>query len=292
MATARERLRNGVDVEVFTNKLNPLGDAERKSSDVVAVAGGETITWGQVRQRLTQPGQGNSLVARREQLEDYIDSRIMLQKARAEGLDRDEDYQRRMKEFRKASLVNIHRARLEESLSPTDDEIRTYYDENRDRIMVREMRNVQMVVVNTEEEAAEIRNRIESGDLTFYEAASEFSIDPNAKTNLGELGWVPQGSGFAELDQVTFALNPDQIGGPVESPAGWHIVRVLEVRDGQYGDIDDPDTWKQTRRLLLHERENRYVADLRMTTFPVEVYDDNFNRLTRQELDALEANQR
>jgi parvulin-like peptidyl-prolyl isomerase len=109
--------------------------------------------------------------------------------------------------------------------------------------------------------------------------------------NLGELGWVPQGTGFAELDKVTFALNPNEIGGPVESPAGWHLVTVLDVRDGQFQDIEDRETWKKTRGLLLREKENRYIADLRKTTFPVKVYDDVFSRLTQEEMDKLKASQ-
>ena len=291
-ATLRERLRQGVEVQVYDDRLAASGDAERKSAEVVAVAGGEPITWGQVRQRLTGTGQDNSQPARRARLEDYIDSRIMLQKARAAGLEQDKGYQRRLKEFEKSSLVNMQRARLAEKMNPTDDEVRGYYTQNRDRIMVREMRNIQMIVVGTEAEAAEIKKKIESGEMTFFEAASEYSIDPNAKMNLGELGWVPQGSGFPDLDKVTFALNPDEIGGPVKSPAGWHLVKVLDVRDGQYGNIDDRETLKQTRRLLLHERENLYIANLRKTTFKVEVYDDVFNRLSQQEVDALGTSQK
>jgi len=292
LATLRERLRKGVEVQVLDDRLDAGGDAARSSSEVVARVAGEPVTWGQVRRRLTGPGQDSSPAARRERLEDHIDSRIMVLKARAEGLERDADYQRRLNEFRKSSLVNIRRAKLAEEVSPTDDEIRAYYRENRNRIAVREMRNIQMIVVDTEEEAAQVKEKIASGQMTFFEAAGEFSIDPNAKMNLGQLGWVPQGSGFADLDRVTFALNADEIGGPVKSPAGWHLVKVLEVRDGRYGDIDDPETWKQTRRLLLHEREDRYAADLRKTTFPVTVYDDVFNRLTQEEVDALETTQR
>ena len=290
-ATLREHLRTGVAVQVFEDKLDASGDPARKSSEVVAIAGGESITWGQVRQRLTVTGKDNSRAARRERLDDYIDSRIMLQKARAVGLEQDAGYQRRLKEFEKSSLVNINRARLSEEMSPTDDEIREYYAQNRDVIVVREVRNIQMLVVKTEEEAAEIKQKIEAGEMTFFEAANEFSIDPNAKMNLGELGWVAQGSGFADLDKVTFALNPNVIGGPVESPAGWHLVKVLDVREGQFGDIEDQKTWKQVRRLLLHERENRYVTDLRITTYPVEVYEDVFSRLTQEEIDALEGTQ-
>jgi len=288
VASQRERLRSGVEVEVFADRFDAAGDTQRKSSEVVAVAGGEPMTWGQVRQRLTANGGDSSSAARRELLEDHIDTRIMVQKARAEGLELDEDYQQRMQEFRKSSLVNMNRSRLAQELSPTDDEIRAYYRENRARIMVREMRSVQMIVVNSEVEAAVLKQKIVSGEMTFYEAASEFSIDPNAKTNLGELGWVPQGSGFAELDRVTFELGSNEIGGPVQSPAGWHLVKVLDVRNGQYGDIDDPETWKQTRRLLLHEREDRYVADLRRTTYPVEVYDEVLTELTQREVDALQ----
>jgi len=289
VAELRAHLREGLEVQVFDDEFGAAGDANRKSAEVVAVAGGEPVTWGQVRQQLTG---SDSQAQRRVQLEDYIDSRIMLQKARAVGLEQDPGYLRRLNEYRKSSLVNIRRADLAEKMSPSDDDIRTYYEHNRDRIAVPEMRNIQMIVVNTREQAAEVRKKIESGQVTFFEAASEYSVDPNAKMNLGELGWVAQGSGFADLDKVTFALNPEEIGGPVESPAGWHLVKVLDVRPGQYGDIDDRDTWKQARRLLLHEREDRYIADLRTTAFPVEVYDDVFNRLTREEVNAMETAQR
>ena len=89
--------------------------------------------------------------------------------------------------------------------------------------------------------------------------------------------------------KVTFSLKPNEIGGPVETPAGWHLVKVQDVRDGNFQDIEDRATWKKTRRLLVHEKENRYVTDLRKTTFPVEVYDEVFSSLTQKEVDALTA---
>jgi peptidyl-prolyl cis-trans isomerase C len=291
LVTLRERLRKDVEVQVFEDKLDASGDTERKSSEVVATVAGESITWGQVRRQLSMVGQGNSPAVRRERLENYIDSRIMVQKGRAAGLEQDAGYQRRLKEFSKSSLVNIHRAQLSEQMSPTDDEVREFFKQNRDRIVVNELRKIQMLVVKTKDKAAEIKQKIESGEITFFQAASDYSIDPNAKMNLGELGWVPQGTGFAELDKVTFALNPNEIGGPVESPAGWHLVTVLDVRDGQFQDIEDRETWKKTRGLLLREKENRYIADLRKTTFPVKVYDDVFSRLTQEEMDKLKASQ-
>jgi len=284
--TQRERLRTGVDVRIYEDRLDPAGDEDRKNSEVIAIAGGESLTWGQIRPRLTTASPENGSVERYDSLNDFIDSRIMLQKARAEGLEQDADYQRRLTEFRKSTLVNVRRAELEDQMSPSEDEIREFYRQNTAEIAVPEMRNVQMVVVQTPEEAVAIKQKVQSGEITFYQAASEYSIDPNAKQNLGELGWVPEGSGFPELDRVTFAADPEEIVGPVGSPAGWHLVKVLEVRPGQFQDIEDRETWKQARRLLLHDKVNRHVAELRRTVFNVEVYDDVFTRLTQQEVDA------
>jgi peptidyl-prolyl cis-trans isomerase C len=236
-------------------------------------------------------GQDPGAKARRERLEKFIDSRIMVQKARTVGLEQDSSFQRRLKEFKKSTLVNMHRANIAEKLSPSDDEIREYFIQNKDKIVIRELRKVQMVVLKTKEEAAAVKQKITTGEITFFQAASDYSIDPNAKMNLGELGWVPQGTGFAELDKVTFALNPNEIGGPVKSPAGWHLVQVQDVRDGNFQDIDDRETWKKTRRLLIHEKENNYVINLRKTTFPVKVHEDVFSRLIQKEVDAMKAEQ-
>jgi len=289
LATLRERLRQGVEVTVFEDRIDPAGDGGRKSSEVVATIGGEPVVWGEVRQLLAPSVESAADKSRRERLDDFIDSRIMTDKARTAGLLQDTALQQRLNEFRKTRLVKLRRAQLSEAKEPTEAELRGFYTQNRDRIAIPESRKIQMIVVQTQEEAGEIKNRIESGEMTFYEAAAEYSIHPNAKMDLGELGWVAKGSGFPGLDQVTFALKVDEIGGPVESPAGWHLVRALEIRPGQFEDIDEPATLKKTKRMQLHESEDRYIADLRRNTYKVEVYGDVFNRLSQQEVDVLAA---
>ena len=291
VATLRERLRKGVEVKVLEDSIDPAGDAGRKSSAVVASIDSAPVAWGDVRQLLAAPVESAADKSRREKLDEFIDARIMSSKARAAGMENDPGYQRRLKEFRRSMLVNTNRARLAETLAPKDEEIRQYFKENRAKIALPELRKVQMVVVKSKEEAAQIKQRLEAGELTLFQAATDYSIDPNAKMNLGEIGWVPKGSGFEELDKVTFDLQPDRIGGPVESPAGWHLVRVLDVQKGQYEDIDDRATWVKTRRLMMHDRENEYVTGLRKEKYPVTVYDDVFSRLTQQEVDAVKAKQ-
>ncbi len=292
LATLRERLRQGVEVTVFEEQIDPAGDGGRKSSEVVASIDGEPVVWGEVRQLLAPSVESTADNSRRERLDGFIDTRIMTNKARAAGMLQDLAVQQRLNEFRKTRLVKLRRAQLSEAEIPTEAELRDFYTQNRDRIAIPETRNVQMIVVQTQEEASEIKNRVESGEMTFYEAAAEYSIHPNAKMDLGELGWVAKGSGFPELDKVTFALKVDEISGPVESPAGWHLVRALDIRPGQFEDIDEPATLKKTKRMLMHENEDRYVTALRKNDFKVEVYDEVFSRLTQQEVDEYAGKQK
>jgi parvulin-like peptidyl-prolyl isomerase len=166
-----------------------------------------------------------------------------------------------------------------------DAEIMDYYAKNREHIVVKEVRKVQMVVLKTNEEAEAVKKKIESGEITMYKAAAEYSIVPDARQTLGEIDWVKQGSGFPELDMLTFSLGPDEIGGPVESPAGWHLVRVLDLRDAALVDIEDDKTVKATRRRMIDEKLDEYVVGLRQNDFTVEIYQDTLNRLAQKEVD-------
>jgi len=209
----------------------------------------------------------------------------MTRKARQTGLEQDPVYWARMTEYKKTRLINIHRDALFRQWDPGDKALREYYEANRDAIVVKENRKVRMVVLNTEPEAREVKNRIEAGEITIFQAAADYSIAPGAAKTLGDIGWVKKGSGFPELDQLTFSLGPDEIGGPVKSPAGWHLVQVLDMSDAAYVDIEDEATHQETRRRYIDAKLDAYVIDLRNKEFPVEVYDDVFFDLARQEVD-------
>lgn len=281
--TLQVRLREGVEVQIHEDHLDPEADEGRADDLVVATIDDKPVLWGEVRKVLGNPVNAGSMGRRLQALNRNIDHRILAQKGRAAGLEQDPTYAKRLAEFRKTRLINLHRGKLVEAMVPTEEQLAEYFNQNQDRITVKEARKVQMVVLESEGEAQTIKQQIESGEMTMYEAALEHSIDPNAKQTLGEIGWVYEGTGFPELDKVTFVLGPNELGGAVESPAGWHLVRVLDVRDAQYESLDDPGARKLTRRMMVHEQLNDYVVGLRKNEFPVEVYQDRINDYARAE---------
>ena len=282
-ADMRERLRQGIAVTLHEEDLDIAEDALRSDTDVVAEYGDRRITWGEVKGLLTTPINSLSAQRRLEAMNERIDQALMAHKGRAAGLEMDPIYLARITEFSKTRLVNHHRGDLVRSMEPSDDELRAFYEQNRDGIEFKERRKILMVVLETKEEAEAVKARIDAGEITIYQAAMEHSIHPRAKQNLGDFGWVTQGTGFPALDAATFALPFEKLSDPVQSPAGWHLVKVIDFRDARFTDIDQAETRKATRRLLLKRKLNDYVVGLRKARFPVAVYEDNLKRLFRQE---------
>jgi parvulin-like peptidyl-prolyl isomerase len=297
LAKADKSLRDGIKVTVYEENLYSKDDETRADNTPLAEAGDETITWGQVKDRIISSGKGAAIVdplafeapARRDALEREIDLRITAQKARAAGLDEDPLYKRRFSEYSKTLLTNMHREMLMKQMEPDDKDLEAYYKANRNRFLVPESRKLQMIVVKSKEEAESLKGKIEAGEMTMYEAARDYSLAAKAKQDLGEVGWVNQGEMAPELDAAIFMQLPGELGEPVESPAGWHLVVVQEVNDARYTDFADETTRKLTRRSYLHEKLDTYTAELRMNQFSVEVYQDRLVQLSQLEADTVKS---
>ena len=297
LATASKSLRDDVKVVVHPENLAVEDDQTRADNTPLAEVGPETITWGQVSDRIIAAGKGATMEdpsasedqARRDALERAINLRIMVQKAKAAGLEADPLYQKRMQEIQKTLLTNMYREQLLKTMEPSDKELKAYYEANRERFVVPETRKLQIVVVKTKEEADDLKGKIEAGEMTMYQAAQDHSIEPNARKSLGEVGWVNKGEVAPALNEVVFALKPNEVGGPVEAPAGWELVKVLEMKEAGFTDFSDDATRKLTRRKFLEHKLNEYTTELRKNQFPVEVYQDRLVQLEQQEADMVKS---
>jgi len=292
----RDKLREGIDIKIYQENFQLEGDDERSDDVVLALAGEEKISWGEVGGILIAAGAAAlhkdllamEMDARLDALQRQIDTRLMAQKARAEGLDKDPVYQARLNEYKRTRLINFHRANLARDMRPTDDELEAFFKANQHLITVPEFRKVQMAVLATEDEAKDIKRRVETGEMTMYEAVSRHSIEPDAKKNLGEIGWVEKGKVLLpELEEVVFSIGPGEIGGPVQVGDTWHIMRVQDVRDAQRENLEEEGTRKAAWRKYIHAKMDEYTVNLRKNDFKVEVYEDRIVQLAQQEADMV-----
>ncbi|HEU4639573.1 MAG TPA: SurA N-terminal domain-containing protein, partial [Candidatus Binatia bacterium] len=124
----------------------------------------------------------------------------------------------------------------------TDKEVEDYYNSNRaTKFTTPKQAKVRYVMVRLDagadakqKEAAQVRaNRIVAearGGKSFAELAKKESQDPSAEKG-GEIGWLNQGQLPEALDKQIFALAIGEISEPIETPVGFHIVKVEDIKE-------------------------------------------------------------
>jgi len=151
-----------------------------------------------------------------------------------------------MDRFLYLKMLNKRKRELEGAIEVSEPDVKAYYEANRGRPdwasepMVH-ARHIQFSVDSTlsgEARTAAVAEATRKMDAaraalkrgeTFDEVAKIFSEDAATKGSGGDLGTFPRGSYHASIEGTAFALKPGEVGKPVESPLGFHLVKVEEV---------------------------------------------------------------
>lgn len=110
------------------------------------------------------------------------------------------------------------------------------------------------ILVADEETANKVYERLMNGE-DFAVVAAEVSTDTGSKDLGGDLGWFGKGQMTAPFEEAAFSQKVGEIGKPVQSDYGWHIIQVI-------GHEDRPltaDQFDQAKQDVF----NKWLADLR-----------------------------
>lgn len=104
--------------------------------------------------------------------------------------------------------------------------------------------HARQILLYTREQADQIYQQLQAGN-SFRNLALQY--DPLTG---GDLGWFPRAYlPSSEVEQAAFNLQPEQYSQVIESPAGFHIIQLLE-RDPQRALSPDARIVLQTRALI------------------------------------------
>jgi peptidyl-prolyl cis-trans isomerase C len=167
--------------------------------------------------------------------------RMLSQKAREAGLDRDPIVAARMQQAAESMLADAYLASLQGKMKYPNLEARAkeIYLANLDSYKVGENVYVQHILITTQgrtrEMAAELAKKVHdevvSGKEDFLDYAQRYSEDESKKNNKGELGWMAPDSFAAPMAAVINKMKPGEISPVVELPNGFqHIVRITDRR--------------------------------------------------------------
>jgi foldase protein PrsA len=120
----------------------------------------------------------------------------------------------------------------------TDDELKTYFEENKESLGEAEQVKASHILVDDEVTAKEVKQKLTDG-ADFAELAKEYSTDEGTKENGGELGFFARGTMVTEFEDVAFPLPVNEISDPVKTEYGYHIIKVEEKKKAKEADFDD-----------------------------------------------------
>jgi len=140
---------------------------------------------------------------------------------------------------------------LEPEIEITEDEMKAYFDENKESFNIEEQVSASHILVETEKEALEVKEKLSSGE-DFSELAKEYSIDETNSQQGGNLGFFGKGIMVKEFEDVAFSLEIGEISDPVKTDYGYHIIKVEDKKEAKEANYEDSQ--EEIRDLIFGEK--------------------------------------
>jgi peptidyl-prolyl cis-trans isomerase D len=77
------------------------------------------------------------------------------------------------------------------------------------------------------------------GGADFAQVAKDVSEDPATASRGGDLGLIGAGELVPDVDKLIQTLKPGEVGGPIRSPFGYHVVKVFERLPGSRKELKE-----------------------------------------------------
>lgn len=132
-------------------------------------------------------------------------------------------------------FIELNRAALADSVEVSEEALQEYYLDSQSRYLQDEQRHARHILIlfDDDEAAAEasaraLLARLNAGE-PFNDLAKQYSMDGGTAAQGGDLGTLTRSQLPGELGSEIFSMREGEIGGPVRSEFGFHIVRLDEI---------------------------------------------------------------
>lgn len=234
----------------------------------------------ELRQELQRQYQGNPLQfqaayaqAEKDLLRDLIDTALLLQRGKDLNISVDTEVVKRLDRTRKElglntlddleKAVNAQGGNFEDyrtgiknqlitqqvvgrevgsHVQITQDRVKKYYDENKEKFERPEEVRVREILISTEgkegaelaaaeKKAKEVQEKLAAKNANFAELAAQYSDGATAKTDGGDIGFFRRGMMAPEIEKVAFSLKKGQLSDMIRTKYGLLFIKVEEKHE-------------------------------------------------------------
>lgn len=253
----------------------------RNREAVVAKVGPLRITEAEFQRKLADVAQNyQGYVAtpngRRQFLDILIREKLVLAAAQDSEVPKSVDFrlnwdrfkaeeEERLREGRDYLLTRmwIESLRSNGTLRVTEEEILDYHRRNPLELDLRH------ILCASPVEAEELGKKARSG-AAFAALARERSLDAASAADGGRMPPAIRGEIIPELEDIVFKMRVGEVGGPIKSKFGYHVLRKESERR-----LGIEEARERIARVMEKQKLDRYLQTVQ-EKFPVEVVDEQF----------------
>lgn len=178
--------------------------------------------------------------------------------------------------FRNHSIKRLLDKVVYSTIQVTEDEIRKYYEINKDRFRKPESIRIRQILIKVPSKPGEDNWRQAEGRAhTIYKDASSgtdfvrlarrHSDDPASASAGGDMGSIQKGNMQGVFDTMIFGLNPGTVTKPIRSHQGFHIIKIVSTTPSTTKTLEEvkPHVTTLIRRERAREMISLLINDLK-----------------------------
>ncbi len=168
-------------------------------------------------------------------------------KVQVADADLEKFYQAQSERFRSVESADIEylvldTASLQKGISLPEQDLKTYYEQNVQRLAGKEERRASHILINAAKDAPaadrakakakaeELLAAVRKSPKSFADVARKNSQDPGSATKGGDLDFFAKGAMVKAFEDAAFALKKGDISDVVESEFGFHIIELTDIK--------------------------------------------------------------
>lgn len=161
-------------------------------------------------------------------------------------------------------------------MPPSADELKNYYEKNRDKIDEPEKVSIRHILIRVEKNVSikeksqalnkikEVQQKLKKGE-DFAKLAQQYSEDPGSQKNGGDLGFIVKGMMVKNFEDTAFKTPVGETSDIFETEFGYHILKVDAKQAKQKRNFEEVKVNLERYRLAEKRQEEyeKYIKNLR-----------------------------
>ncbi len=150
---------------------------------------------------------------------------------------------------------------LADPASVTQEQVQALYESRADELAAEERRTAHILIEQGEgadEKIAEIQQKLADG-AAFATLAESYSADVATAADGGDLGFAGRNLFDPAFEEAMFALEIGEVSGPVNTPYGTHLIKLLEVRETDVPSLSELEA-ELRNELAMSKADEAYAA--------------------------------